>query len=108
MKKEHGSGEWIQREDNVFECSNCGYCFEDEGYIAFFNFCPSCGTKMDKDVIDGYAKKIAERFVNEYRRGINPDYLINNLEPGIAYRVGQFTAEIFMAEKEAKSDDKTR
>ena len=38
-------GEWIQT--NVFECSECEYSFEPEGYLPFFNYCPNCGAKMD-------------------------------------------------------------
>ena len=38
-------GKWIQT--NVFECSECEYSFEPEGYLPFFNYCPCCGTKMD-------------------------------------------------------------
>lgn len=30
----------------------CEYSFEHEGYIAFFNYCPSCGAKMDGGVAD--------------------------------------------------------
>ena len=39
-------GEWKER-NNVFECSNRGYCFKYEGYKQFFHFCPNCGAKMD-------------------------------------------------------------
>ena len=39
-------GEW--REHNkIYICSQCGYSFENEGYIAFFNYCPNCGARMD-------------------------------------------------------------
>lgn len=38
-------GKWIQT--NVFECSECEYSFEPEGYLPFFNYRPSCGAKMD-------------------------------------------------------------
>lgn len=39
-------GEW--REHNkIYICSQCGYSFENEGYIAFFNYCPCCGARMD-------------------------------------------------------------
>lgn len=38
-------GHWIQT--NVFECSECEYSFEPEGYLPFFNYCPCCGAKMD-------------------------------------------------------------
>lgn len=39
-------GEW--REHNkIYICSQCGYSFENEGYIAFFNYCPCCGSRMD-------------------------------------------------------------
>lgn len=38
-------GEWGQ--SNVFKCSECEYSFEPEGYLPFFNYCPSCGAKMD-------------------------------------------------------------
>lgn len=38
-------GKWIQT--NVFECSECEYSFEPEGYLPFFNYCPNCGAKMD-------------------------------------------------------------
>ena len=38
-------GKWIQT--NVFECSECEYSFEPEGYLPFFNYCPCCGAKMD-------------------------------------------------------------
>lgn len=37
-------GHWLHKQ--VFECSECGYEFEPEGYIHFFNYCPSCGAKM--------------------------------------------------------------
>lgn len=40
-------GRWTNS-NNVYECSNCGYSFEHEGYIAFFNYCPNCGAKMDR------------------------------------------------------------
>lgn len=39
-------GEWIQT--NVFECSECEYSFEPEGYLPFFNYCPCCGARMDR------------------------------------------------------------
>lgn len=32
--------------NGIFECSNCGYSFEDEGCVAFFNFCPCCGSRI--------------------------------------------------------------
>lgn len=39
-------GEW--REHNkIYICSQCGYSFENEGYIAFFNYRPCCGSRMD-------------------------------------------------------------
>ncbi len=38
-------GKWIQT--NVFECSECEYSFEPEGYLPFFNYRPCCGAKMD-------------------------------------------------------------
>lgn len=38
--------EW-KESNGIFECSNCGYCFEHEGYKHFFHFCPNCGAKMD-------------------------------------------------------------
>lgn len=39
-------GEW--REHNkIYICSQCGYSFEHEGYLAFFNYCPCCGARMD-------------------------------------------------------------
>lgn len=41
-------GKWEQI-DSVFRCSECGYEFEHEGYIHFFNFCPVCGLRMDGD-----------------------------------------------------------
>lgn len=41
-------GEWKEN-NGIFECSNCGYCFEHEGYKPFFHFCPNCGAKMDID-----------------------------------------------------------
>lgn len=41
-------GRWIENEyDSIFECSECGYSFENEGYKHFFNYCPSCGARMD-------------------------------------------------------------
>lgn len=45
-------GEWLERKDNVFECSCCGYQFDNEGYLHFFNFCPNCGAKMDKEELE--------------------------------------------------------
>lgn len=41
-------GYWIHKQ--TFECSECGYEFESEGYIHFFNYCPCCGAKMDGGV----------------------------------------------------------
>ena len=39
-------GEW--RENNkIYICSQCGYSFEHEGYLALFNYCPCCGARMD-------------------------------------------------------------
>ena len=39
-------GEW--REHNkIYICSQCGYSFEHEGYLALFNYCPCCGARMD-------------------------------------------------------------
>ncbi len=38
-------GAWVQTD--IFKCSECGYSFEPEGYTAYFNYCPSCGAKMD-------------------------------------------------------------
>lgn len=40
-------GYWKQ--NDVFECSVCQYRFEPEGYLPFFNYCPSCGARMDGD-----------------------------------------------------------
>lgn len=37
--------EWIER-NGIFECKECGYTFEHEGYIHFFIYCPCCGAKM--------------------------------------------------------------
>lgn len=46
-------GEWLATKikgcSEVFECSECGYSFEHEGYQHFFNYCPNCGAKMDGD-----------------------------------------------------------
>lgn len=39
-------GKWIDK-DSIFECSECHYSFDHEGYKHFFNFCPCCGAKMD-------------------------------------------------------------
>lgn len=41
-------GKW-KRKNGIFCCSECNYQFETEGYIAFFNYCPNCGAKMDED-----------------------------------------------------------
>ena len=38
-------GHWIQT--NVFECSECEYSFEPEGYLPFLNYRPCCGARMD-------------------------------------------------------------
>ena len=38
-------GEW-QEINGIFSCSHCGYSFEHEGYIPFFNYCPNCGAKL--------------------------------------------------------------
>ena len=38
-------GEW-QEINGIFSCSRCGYSFEHEGYIPFFNYCPNCGAKL--------------------------------------------------------------
>lgn len=38
-----------QKADTVFRCSECGYDFEHEGYLAYFNYCPNCGARMDGD-----------------------------------------------------------
>lgn len=42
-------GTWLQKNANIFECSECEYSFDHEGYLPFFNYCPSCGAEMDKD-----------------------------------------------------------
>ena len=39
------NGHWIQT--NVFECSECEYSFEPEGYLPFLNYRPCCGARMD-------------------------------------------------------------
>lgn len=39
-------GEWKQN-GHIFECSECDYSFDHEGYLPFFNYCPCCGAKMD-------------------------------------------------------------
>lgn len=39
-------GEWKQKDD-IFECSECEYSFEHGGYLAYFNYCPCCGAKME-------------------------------------------------------------
>lgn len=39
-------GEW-KESNGIFECSNCGYCFEHEGYKPLFHFRPNCGAKID-------------------------------------------------------------
>lgn len=41
-------GHWLHKQ--AFECSECGYGFEPEGYVHFFNYCPCCGAKMDGGV----------------------------------------------------------
>ncbi|WP_294407824.1 hypothetical protein [uncultured Ruminococcus sp.] len=41
-------GEW-QEHSGVHICSLCGHAFETEGYLAFFNYCPNCGARMDGD-----------------------------------------------------------
>lgn len=38
-------GEW-QEINGIFSCSRCGYSFEHEGYIPFFNYCSNCGAKL--------------------------------------------------------------
>lgn len=37
----------IPKEHTVFRCSECGYEFEHEGYLAHFSYCPCCGARMD-------------------------------------------------------------
>lgn len=37
----------IPKEHTVFRCSECGYEFEHEGYLAYFSYCPCCGARMD-------------------------------------------------------------
>ena len=37
--------EWVER-NGIFECKECGYSFEHEGYVHFFIYCPCCGAKM--------------------------------------------------------------
>lgn len=32
--------------NGIFECSICGYSFEHEGLVAFYNFCPCCGARI--------------------------------------------------------------
>ncbi|MGN1416257.1 MAG: hypothetical protein ACI4XF_05410 [Oscillospiraceae bacterium] len=39
-------GHWVPT-DWGFKCSACDYGYEHEGYTQFFNYCPSCGAKMD-------------------------------------------------------------
>lgn len=39
-------GQWKDANE-TFECSICGYSFENEGYMHFFYFCPTCGARMD-------------------------------------------------------------
>lgn len=41
------NGEW-KHNGNIFECSECEYSFEPEGYLPFFNYCPCCGARMDR------------------------------------------------------------
>lgn len=40
-------GEWDYK-NGVYECTKCGYSFEPEGYLAYFNYCPNCGAKMGR------------------------------------------------------------
>lgn len=42
-------GKW-KGANGTFECSNCGYSFENEGYMHFFYFCPCCGARMDGEM----------------------------------------------------------
>lgn len=35
-------GRWIEHDDGVFTCSECGNAESNESY-----FCPNCGAKMD-------------------------------------------------------------
>lgn len=44
--KEIKQGYWLEK-DKTFKCSECGYAFEHEGYLHYFNYCPCCGTKMN-------------------------------------------------------------
>lgn len=39
--------EWIEK-NGIFECKECGYSFEHEGYVHFFNYCPCCGYKIGR------------------------------------------------------------
>lgn len=41
-------GNFSSTDGKIFKCSECGYSFEYEGYIHFFNFCPSCGAAMNR------------------------------------------------------------
>lgn len=52
-------GHWIPSEKKTFICSECGYGFEHEGYIHFFNFCPGCGVRIEgvMDKTDTIAEK---------------------------------------------------
>lgn len=52
-------GHWIPSENKTFICSECGYGFEHEGYIHFFNFCPGCGVRIEgvMDKTDTIAEK---------------------------------------------------
>lgn len=61
IKKQHTAdvqevkhGHWIEQKNSVdlrISCSVCGYCYTeaDTSSEERFNFCPSCGAKMDED-----------------------------------------------------------
>lgn len=59
VKKEDRRGKWVETEEQIFQCSECGYedffCMDPEEGL---KFCSRCGAKMDleDDLRRSYAK----------------------------------------------------
>ena len=39
-------GEWIDTDDNLANCSNCGYQIDIHQNRGYMNYCPNCGAEM--------------------------------------------------------------
>lgn len=70
--------------NGIFKCSNCGYGFEHEGYVEFFNYCPCCGAEITgvQDEDESVSEAIPEDFKMKLKEKIHAIFRMYDMDRG--------------------------